>query len=417
MILLYFKFLAALSQFTVYTPDDLLNTTIPYKVSPIGSPGFYPDLGQIFEISAENCSFASNLLKNSIPIVNKPENCSYTELSVLAQEQKAPFIIFLTANDEYIQDSASNTLVSIPVLSITEEFYLSNLSSYSTILISYENRMVYRPDPSIEIRFIGGFSNRLLYISSVFELVDSLNYSFFDFSVSFSYSPFDELTHDVQKDCINYTDQLYCDKSQETGVELLNSSIISLNIFDSIEKSSHSILQYLTYLQELYSNCVSSPITPCHLELIQKFQYTYNDSINTLENLKNFPSNFSHLLINTQLFPWPSHLVQAYCISSGSDSTNCSLCSPLCNISSYFTESCLDDCNKSACGYSNLQCLSYNGDSLCLNSMINDGICSLHCFLEDDCKGNSKKIGSSSSFEIFLIIICIIIPMFILMIM
>lgn len=417
MLTIYLVLVAVISQFKIYTPDLLLSYSIPYKISTIGSPGLYPALGTIFEMSSLDCSFGSYVLNNFIPILKKPENCSYSQLSSSAEKQGVPFIIFLTDTEEYIQDFYFKTQISIPVLSILEETYTYNLGNYSSMLISYEYKVEYMASPSIEVKLVGGFNNRLMFIKSLIDLNERLDYDFTNFSVNFLYNLFDNTIYESKTDCITYNGQLYCDKGELPGAELLNNSIVSLNIYNEIPKNSQSILQYLTYLHTLYSDCTESPIAPCHQKILEKFQFTYNESYNTLPSFSLFTSNFSHFLINTQLFPWPSHLIQAFCLSSNSVHPSCPLCSPACNISSYFSESCIDNCNSSTCGYSNLLCLSYTGDPLCLNSMINDGICSTHCMFEEDCRESSKKKNNNKKFEVFFIVLCIIIPAFLLIAM
>ena len=412
IIMAYVGLSAVTSEFTIYTPDSLLSYSIPYQLSTIGSPGLYPLLGTLLEISPTGCSFDSYTLNNFIPLLKKPENCSYSQLSISAQQQEAPYIIFLTDDEENIQEAYDSTLVGIPVLSIQESIYTQNLSKDSSILLSYQYRVEYVDSPSIEVRLVGGFASRLMFIESLLDLDSSLAYDFTNFSASFSYGLFDKAVHEAKQDCIAYKDLLYCDKGEVPGAELLSTSIISLNIYKDIPKTPKSMRKYLAYLQSLYSNCTLSPIDPCHTKLLKQFQYTHNESYETLQSFSFSNLGFSDFLVNTHLFLWPSHLTQAFCLSSKSSSPNCPLCSSRCKVSSYFTESCLDNCNSSACGYSNMLCLSYNGDPLCLNQMIDDGMCSVHCIFEEECKESKGKLPKDTRFEVFLIVLCIIIPLF-----
>ena len=95
--------------------------------------------------------------------------------------------------------------------------------------------------------------------------------------------------------------------------------------------------------------------------------------------------------INNNVFLWADDLEMIYCLSSSSPPSNCQTCSAGCSYQDLSNSNCLQACNLSQCGYSNLQCLidgnsyyfmNYNPDicaSGCLYSDMRNGLCPLAC--------------------------------------
>ena len=397
-----------LAKIRILTPEFYTTIDLEYETSSLGNPGFYPIIGKLAEIPLINCDLNFTLSSYTIALITNEYNCSYPYLLKKVEESGALGVIIVNKESSCTKEILSSITIdiSIPIILIPYSTYMNFLYQRQNIILTYQNPLSQSQDLSISLSLIGSFQAREKFISSILSLYSSVPDLHLD-KIFFGYTDNKIIFQD--QDCIKTDIEAFCDSGDLPGSELLESSVVSQHIYHSLEDYSHkSIKNFLSYLQELYSTCKLSPIKPCHESIIQKYSFEY-DSLDPFVALTNLSSNSSFFTLDSYDVLWPSYLFQAYCLISQNNSVECTDCADSCGNGEYYADSCVEACNKSECGFSNLKCLLASGFSDCYGIMIDDGVCSTSCGNEDDC---SRKIRNSKfdQYLALLILICVLIP-------